>query len=476
MQLMYEIPDSFWSLFRSVNRAAYMEALLILNEEYQYNNYFLSRDVCIQILGDFYAKKRVALAREDNENDQEASEPPASRILNWLIRTGWLRRQEDYESLTANIVIPDYAAVFLEAFERLTQEDSGETDIYIQNIYATLFSFRTAPTANEGMLKTALINTRQLNRSLQTMLHSMEGFFGRLLEQTDYGALLGEHLNGYVEDVVGQKYHILKTGDNFYRYKTDIKKWLREMREDEDWLATLPHAEETLDLVDAIERGFDDIEHRIESIDREHSKYVRATVTRLGYLLNREEDMKGLLVQLMTAIGGENMDERLAEAAGRMNLSSLDILSEKSLYKPRKLRADFISQMEEREEETPRLSTREVLRLNRMQGRYSRKEIREFLDSHARDGVFRPDGDSVRTPADFEKLILAYDDSLRRDSRYVVTDTGKRIQANGYSYPALIFTEKKKESASKTGDITDKNNQQIEVEWDETANRVGQLN
>lgn len=76
MQLMYEIPDSFWSLFRSVNRAAYMEALLILNEEYQYNNYFLSRDVCIQILGDFYAKKRVALAREDNENDQEASEPP----------------------------------------------------------------------------------------------------------------------------------------------------------------------------------------------------------------------------------------------------------------------------------------------------------------------------------------------------------------------------------------------------------------
>lgn len=170
------------------------------------------------------------------------------------------------------------------------------------------------------------------------MLHSMEGFFGRLLEQTDYGALLGEHLNGYVEDVVGQKYHILKTGDNFYRYKTDIKKWLREMREDEDWLATLPHAEETLDLVDAIERGFDDIEHRIESIDREHSKYVRATVTRLGYLLNREEDMKGLLVQLMTAIGGENMDERLAEAAGRMNLSSLDILSEKSLYKPRKLR------------------------------------------------------------------------------------------------------------------------------------------
>lgn len=34
-----------------------------------------------------------------------------------------------------------------------------------------------------------------------------------------------------------------------------------------------------LDLVDQIERGFDDIEHRIANMDREHSKYIRATVS-----------------------------------------------------------------------------------------------------------------------------------------------------------------------------------------------------
>lgn len=49
---MNEIPDTFWSLFRSVNRDIYIEALLCINEEYEYNNYFLTKEVCIQILSE----------------------------------------------------------------------------------------------------------------------------------------------------------------------------------------------------------------------------------------------------------------------------------------------------------------------------------------------------------------------------------------------------------------------------------------
>ena len=41
MKFAYDIPDSFWSLFRSMNRELYMEALLKINEEYEYNNYYL---------------------------------------------------------------------------------------------------------------------------------------------------------------------------------------------------------------------------------------------------------------------------------------------------------------------------------------------------------------------------------------------------------------------------------------------------
>lgn len=38
---------------------------------------------------------------------------------------------------------------------------------------------------------------------------------------------------------------------------------------------------EVMEKLDQLERGFDDIEHRIANMDKEHTRYVRATVTRL---------------------------------------------------------------------------------------------------------------------------------------------------------------------------------------------------
>ena len=426
MQLRLEIPDSFWSLFRSVNREIYIDALLCINEEYEYSNYFLTREVCLQVLSDMNARRKIRLEREETETDFDLLETTSSRILNWLVKTGWLTRIEDFTSMTTNIVIPDYAAVMIGAFERLTSEDMEETEIYIQNVYATLYSFRNDPRVNLNMLRTAAVNTRRLTTALQDMRHNMDKFFERLLDKENYSDLLKEHLDGYVEEVVRKKYHILKTSDNFYIYKNDIKRCLQEMREDEEWIekvrerssAAGDKGDDVLDLLDLIERGFDDIEHRIANMDKEHSKYVRATVTRLNYLLSGETDTKGLIVQLLNRIAsGERKEEMLRAAAGKMNLSHLEILSEKSLYKRRRPKADFISRMEQ-EEETADLDREEVLKMNRVQMRYSRAEIEAFIESHMREDVMDTAELGPMSEEEFEKLILAYDYSIRRNSRF----------------------------------------------------------
>ena len=95
--------------------------------------------------------------------------------------------------------------------------------------------------------------------------------------------LLKEHLDGYVEEIVRKKYHILKTSDNFYIYKTDIKECLRQMRDDEEWIekirerarATGDTGEDVLELLDMIERGFDDIEHRISIMAKNSEEMAR---------------------------------------------------------------------------------------------------------------------------------------------------------------------------------------------------------
>ena len=339
MILMNEIPDRFWSLFRSVNRSTYIEALLKINEEYEYSNYFLSREVCIQLLSEYFSRKKYVIWQDETEDDWDELEPPATRVLNWLLRTGWLRKVDDYASMTVNIVIPDYAAVMIEAFSRLLGDDEDETQVYIQNVYAILFSLKNDPRSSITLLNTALVNTKKLNKSLQDMLHNMDKFFARLLDQKSYGDLLREHLDGYVEEIVRKKYHILKTSDNFYIYKMDIKKCLRDMREDEAWIGQVRDrsramgdtGEDVLELLDQIERGFDDIEHRIANMDKEHTKYVRATVTRLNYLLSGESDTKGLVIKLLNRMSeSADYDEVLAKTGEKMNLSLLEILSEKS--------------------------------------------------------------------------------------------------------------------------------------------------
>ncbi len=454
-----EIPDSFWSLFRSKNRQIYIDALLQVNEEYQYSNYYLSREICIQTLSDHFAKQKVTLEQEETEDDFDLLEPLSTRIVNWLVRTGWLRKVEDYNAMTVNIVIPDYAAVFVDAFVHLSGEEEDETQVYIQNIYAILFAFKNDPRSNISLLKTALINTRRLNKTLQDMLHNMDKFFGSLLEQKAYGDLLKEHLDGYVEKIVRKKYHILKTSDNFYLYKADIKKWLGQMRQDVPWLLQVCErnkklrgldiqAEDLIKQLDLIERGFDDIEHRIINMDKEHIRYVRATVTRLHYLLNREDNMKGLVIQVLNHLsqteGREEQDREAQRIGALMNLSQMTVISEKSLYKRRRLKTDFAESLKD-EEETAELSGEDILRLNKVHNRYTRQQVNAFILERMEGGRLEVTRDMIGSREDFEKLVLAYDHSTRKDSPFKVREEEAEMVDNGkYRYPRLVFERRNK--------------------------------
>lgn len=456
MILMNEIPDRFWGLFRSINRSTYIEALLRINEEYEYSNYFLSREVCLQVLEDYFNQKRFVIWQDELEEDSDALEPPAARVLNWLLRTGWLRKVDDYASMTVNIVIPDYAAVMIEAFFKLTNEEEDETQIYIQNVYAILFSLKNDKRAGIGLLNTAAVNTKRLNKSLQDMLHNMDKFFSSLLEQKAYGELLREHLEGYVEEIVKRKYHILKTSDNFYLYKNDIKRWIGSLRDDVEWMEEMSRRSgqkvsvaDIAEKLDQIERGFDHIEHRISNMDKEHSRYIRATVTRLNYLLNQEDNTKGLVIQLLNHLSdAKDQEEAIKKAGDCMNLSQVSILSEKSLFKKRRARSVFKENLMP-EEETQELTSEEILNLNRLKNRYSRREIETYIEDHMVNGRMEVTERTAASLEEFEKLILAYDYSTRQKSLYKVeeeeseTAEAELIDNGLYRYPRLVFVRRK---------------------------------
>ena len=60
------------------------------------------------------------------------------------------------------------------------------------------------------------------------------------------------------------------------------------MREDEQWQKRMAEGmapSMILQKLDQLERGFDDIEHRITNIDREHSRYVKSYGNKTGLFI-----------------------------------------------------------------------------------------------------------------------------------------------------------------------------------------------
>ena len=167
-------------------------------------------------------------------------------------------------------------------------------------------------------------------------------------------------------------------------------------------------------------------------------------MSRMNYLLSGETDTKGLVVQLLNKISAQEEPERLLTEAGkRMNLSLFEMISEKSLYKRRKQRTDFISQMGQ-DEEYEDLNREDVLKLNRIQMRYSRQEIEDFIEEHMENEVMDAGTLHITEETAFEKLILAYDYSTRKNSKYrVLNEEETVIQSGQYQYPALKFVRRR---------------------------------
>ncbi len=84
-----------------------------------------------------------------------------------------------------------------------------------------------------------------------------------------------------------------------------------------------------------------------------------------------------------------------------------------------------------------------MLRLNRIQKRYSRKQIEEFIEAHMQGEIMDASQIDLSSEEEFEKLILAYDLSTRRNSAYMILEEEpEMLERAGYRYPALRFVRK----------------------------------
>ncbi len=99
--------------------------------------------------------------------------------------------------------------------------------------------------------------------------------------------------------------------------------------------------------------------------------------------------MKGLVIRILSHLSEAEekgvLDEDLAQVAKRLNVSQFTVISDRSLYRRRRPREDFVRGMA-REEEQEELSREDILRMNKIKNRYSRKEIYPGADEGGTPG------------------------------------------------------------------------------------------
>lgn len=90
------------------------------------------------------------------------------------------------------------------------------------------------------------------------------------------------------------------------------------------------------------------------------------------------------------------------------------------------------------------LDKEDILKLNKIQTRFTKRQIEEFIEDHMEDDVMDASKMRLTSEDDFEKLILAYDYSTRKNSKYKVLDEdAKMLEKDGYRYPALRFVKRR---------------------------------
>ena len=104
----------------------------------------------------------------------------------------------------------------------------------------------------------------------------------------------------------------------------------------------------------------------------------------------------------------------------------------------------------EPEEEPEPLSEEEILRLNRIHHRFSRAQVEDYIEARMEQGCLDTRNLKLGSQDEFEKLILAYDFSMRKNSRFSVKPGGEQVQDGVYEYPAMLFVKRGGEEEEKS--------------------------
>lgn len=461
MNLFDTIHKDLFAVLASPNRRLYADALEVLYEVYC-DHLKIPEE---QYFRRLYARLDNQLQEanfEDEDIEQEELENIQGRtrfLIRKLHSRGWFDKERDRD-FNFYITLPPYSIQLLELFHALRNQDIVRGDSFVYSTFSSLKVSASSEYAKEKMLAVYLAydNTQSLIKLLKTVYHSIKRFFQLQIAMKDVNHVLAAHFDNFGQQVIEAHIRPLKIKDSVPKYRIPIQNILREWADDKELLDEMaaqafldqrgdsPQACRqdicsklfwVLEQYDRIERDY------LDEIDQQIRRYTRATTQKIEALMNRDQNTRGNLQYLLTALGEKETADRTLDALeGTFSLYQQSYLSSRSLdyrRKPRKRSKETDLPMEDDEPSDEMIAQAEAL----VDQRYARSAVQAYMEERFGQSDSYASSDlPLDNDHDYILSLLAVLQADQADSFYGISHKQGSHIHGPYQIPQLDFVRK----------------------------------
>ncbi|MEA4828345.1 MAG: DUF5716 family protein, partial [Clostridium sp.] len=306
MELFQIIPSNFFNIFLSDNRELYIQSILEIYKETKNNNYDLTINQCVGLLSRYHDDKILKYKPElfDEEvSGEKVIEIYAKKVVKNLTYYGWIEENIVFEEKAKYISIPSYSIQIIEAIKNIMNPATFQTEKCITNIYVNIKAIARDNISSWVHVQNSYDSILELERLYQEMIFNLKIYYNRLLQKNNISNLIEEHFDNYTLSPLFNKYFSLKTDDNVYKYRYEIISIINNIVNNDELVNIIAKQlstkkqinvteveDEILLCLDKIKTTLEDVDRRQSLVNKKHNQYVAATLYRINYLKNRDED------------------------------------------------------------------------------------------------------------------------------------------------------------------------------------------
>ena len=351
MKFFDVIPSELFSPLASPNRVLYADALDVLYSAYR-DNLKIREDVFYSMLRSKLEEQLADATFEGEDIDEEELRDISGRarfLIRKLCSKGWFEKErgDDFEEY---ITVPGYSSRLLELFHQLRDDSPVRGYSYVFNTYSSLKVANEGGSVYEKMaaVYSAYENTSELIKLLQMVYHNVKRYFQMQSDMQDVNQVLASHFDDLGQKVIEAYIRPLKIKDSVPKYRVPIQSVLKNWAEDDALLLAMANAalqdkrgdtvencrSDLLQKIFWVDERYDNLEHDyLDEIDTQVRRCTRAATQKVENLMNRDQNVRGNLNVLLTAL---SRNRRAGDLVDQMQpafqLYEQSFLSEKSLW------------------------------------------------------------------------------------------------------------------------------------------------